>query len=104
MKAQFQSLEQMYSQPNCWRKSTVPLVRFWLGDGSCWGFPFFAVVATRYVPDEQRLLIYFTLGTVIILGPKAHEFFDDFSNHRATELKADGNEIVSVKIDLNMER
>jgi len=28
------------------------------------------------------------------------EFFDDFANHRATGLKADGKEIISVEIDL----
>ena len=34
---------------------------------------------------------------------KALEFFDDFSNHRATAAKADGQKIVSVEIDLNRE-
>jgi hypothetical protein len=45
--------------------------------------------------------IYFGSGTIMILGPKAFEFFDDFSNHRATAIKADGEEILSVEIDLN---
>lgn len=101
MKSQVQSLKQMYFQPNCWEKSSAPLIRFWTGDGSCWGFPFFSVVATRYAPDEQRLLIYFSLGTIVIRGAKALEFLDDLANHRATNLKADGNEILSVEIDLS---
>ena len=103
MKAHVQSLREMYGKPNCWEKSAAPVIRFWIGDGSCWGFPFFAVVAALYIPYQERLLVYFSLGTVIVVGPKALEFFDDFSNHRATELKADGNEIASVEIDLNRE-
>jgi hypothetical protein len=66
-------------------------------------FPFFAVVGTRYVPEQERLFVYFALGTVIIIGAKALEFFNDFSNHRATDVKADGKDIVSVEIDLNRE-
>ena len=104
MKGQVQSLKQMYGRPNCWEKSGEPLVRFWTSDGNCWGFPFFAVVGTRYVPEQERLLIYFALGTVIVFGPKAREFYDDFCNHRATNLKADEKEIVSVEIELNRDR
>jgi hypothetical protein len=101
MKAQVQLLKQMYGKRDCWKKSSAPLVRFWTGDTSCWGFPFFAVMGTEYLPEQERLLIYFGLGTVTILGPKVEEFYDDFCNHRATSLKADGKEIVSVEIDLN---
>jgi len=104
MKAQVQSLKGMYGKPNCWEKSSAPLVRFWAGDTSCWGFPFFGVVGTEYVPEQERLLIYFALGTIIVLGPKVDEFYDDFCNHRATNLKAHGKEIVSVEIDLNRDR
>ena len=53
MKAQAQSLKEMYGKPNCWEKSSAPLVRFWTGDTSCWGFPFFAVAGTEYVPDRS---------------------------------------------------
>ena len=101
MKAQVQTLKEMYGKPSCWEKTTAPLVRFWTGSGECWAFPFFAVAGTRYIPGQERLLIYFALGTVVIIGAKALEFFDDFSNHRATDLKADGQDIVSVEIDLN---
>jgi hypothetical protein len=53
MKAEVQSLKEMYGKPNCWEKSSAPLVRFWTGDTSCWGFPFFAVAGTEYVPDRS---------------------------------------------------
>ena len=38
----------------------------------------------------------FTLGTVLITGPKAGEFCSAFCNHKATLLKADGKDILSV--------
>ena len=101
MKADVQLLSELYGKPSCWEKSSAPLVRFWNDDSNCWSFPFFAVVAAEYSPEQERLLIYFPLGTVTVLGPKVSEFYDDFCNHRATNLKADESEIVSVKIDLN---
>jgi hypothetical protein len=99
MKGHAQSLKQMYGKPNCWEKLTTPLVRFWTGDGDCWG-PLLCGRGNA-MPEQERLLIYFALGTVIVFGPKAHEFYDDFANHRATGLKADAKEILSVEIDLN---
>jgi hypothetical protein len=36
-----QSLKELYRQPDCWEKTSAPIVRFWTGDGSCWGFPYF---------------------------------------------------------------
>lgn len=103
MRAQVQFLKETYGKPNCWEKATAPLVRFWTGDCTCWGFPVFSVIATHYVPDQKRLPIYFATGTIVIRGPKALEFLEDFSNHRASGAKADGEEIVSVEIDLNRE-
>lgn len=100
MKAQVQSLKELYRLPNCWEKTTAPIVRFWIGDGSCWGFPYFSVIATRCEPEAERLLIYFGPGVIVVRGPKVLEFLDDFANHRATGLKADGKEIISVEIDL----
>jgi hypothetical protein len=38
---------------------------------------------------------------VDIVGSKAAVFHEDFTNHRATLLKADGKEILSVKVILN---
>jgi hypothetical protein len=36
--------------------------------------------------------------------PKALEFYDDFANHNATLLEADGKDILSVKLVLNAEK
>jgi hypothetical protein len=98
-----QSLKELYRQPDCWEKTSAPIVRFWTGDGSCWGFPYFSVITTRYEPEAERLLIYFGTGAIVIQGPGMMEFFDDFANQRATGLKSDGKEITSVEIDLPRE-
>jgi hypothetical protein len=43
------------------------------------------------------------LGTIVVTGPKTLEFYEQFSNHRATLLRADGKDILSVKLHLNSE-
>jgi hypothetical protein len=53
---------------------------------------------------RQNLLIDWPLGTIVIAGPKALEFYEQFSNHRATLIKADGKDIVSVRMHLNSEK
>ena len=49
------------------------------------------------------MLIDWPLGTIVIAGPKALEFYEQFSNHRATLIRADGKDILSVKMHLNSE-
>jgi hypothetical protein len=41
------------------------------------------------------------LGTVVVTGPKTLDFDTAFCNHRATSLKADGKDILSVRMILN---
>ncbi|MGA8659635.1 MAG: hypothetical protein WB586_26225 [Chthoniobacterales bacterium] len=99
------TLRELYGKTTrAWEQSTAPIVRFWAENGQCWGFPFFSLVAARYMPSQERLILYWSLGTLGITGPKALEFYDDFANHRATLLKADGKDILSVKLVLNAER
>jgi hypothetical protein len=54
--------------------------------------------------DETRILIDWPVGTIIVTGPKALEFYEQFSNHRATLMRADGKDMLSVKMHLNSER
>ena len=35
------------------------------------------------------------------MGPKTLEFYEQFSDHRATLVKADGKDILSVRMHLN---
>ena len=87
-----------------WEEQQTEIVRFWADSGDCWGFLFHHVSGTYYSAKEQRLLIDWPLGTIVVTGPKALQFYEQFSNHRATLLRADGKEILSVRMHLNSER
>jgi len=87
-----------------WEERQAEIVRFWIDSGDCWGFLFHHVSGTYYSAKEQRLLIDCGLGTIVVTGPKAFEFYEQFSNHRATLIRADGKDILSVKMHLNSER
>ena len=100
------SLKELYGHKrSCspWDEQQAEIVRFWTDSGDCWGFLFHHVSGTYYSAKEQRLLIDCGLGTIVVTGPKALEFYEQFSNHRATLIKADGKDILSVKMHLNSE-
>jgi hypothetical protein len=84
-----------------WEEQQVDVVRFWTDSGDCWGFLFHHLTGTYYSAKYQRLLIDWALGTIVVKGPKALEFYEQFSNHRATLVKADGKDILSVRMHLN---
>jgi hypothetical protein len=101
------ALKELYRKPrrsNAWESEEAELVRFWTDDGDSWGFLFHHLCAIHYSASHERLLITWTLGTLVIAGPKVLEFYDDLCNHRATSLKADGKDILAVTIVLNVER
>jgi len=101
------ALKELYSKPrrsNAWESEQADVVRFWTDDGDSWGFLFHYLTAIQYSAKYDRLLITWTLGTLVIAGPKVHEFYDDFCNHRATSLKSDGKDILAVTMVLNAER
>jgi hypothetical protein len=101
------ALKELYSKPrrsNAWESEEAAVVRFWTDDGDSWGFLFHYLTATHYSARHERLLIAWTLGTLVIVGPKVLEFYDDFCNHRATSLKSDGQDILAVTMVLNAER
>jgi hypothetical protein len=86
-----------------WEDHQAEIVRFWTDSGDCWGFLFHHVSGTHYSAKEQRLLIDCGLGTIVVTGPKAFEFYEQFSSHRATLIRSDGKDILSVKMHLNSE-
>jgi hypothetical protein len=101
------ALKELYSKPrrsNAWESEAAEIVRFWTDDGDSWGFLFHYLTAIHYSVRHKRLLITWTLGTLVIAGPKVLEFYDDFCNHGATSLKSDGKDILSVTMVLNAER
>jgi hypothetical protein len=86
-----------------WEERQAEIVRFWIDSGDCWGFLFHHVSGTYFSAKEQRLLIDWPLGTIVVTGPKTLEFYEQFSNHRATLLRADGKDILSVRMHINSE-
>src|SRR6202022_4633924 len=93
------ALRELYSKPrrsNAWESEEAEVVRFWTDDGDSWGFLFHYLTAIQYNARHERLLINWTLGTLVIAGPKVLEFYDDFCNHRATFLKAEGKDPLGV--------
>jgi hypothetical protein len=101
------ALRELYSKPRrskAWESEQADVIRFWTDEGDSWGFLFHNLTAINYSARHERLLITWTLGTLVIAGPKVLEFYDDFCNHRATSLKSDGKDIVVVAMVLNAER
>jgi|SRR6516162_7259333 len=45
----------------------------------------------------KTVSLHFSLGTVLVRGPKALDFYDGFCANKATLLKADGKDVVDVK-------
>ena len=108
---QLRSLHELYGEKERpWSERTEPIIRFWESDsGECWGLPFFSLSAARFVPHSQpysqRLILYFPVATIWVTGgPKVLEFYEAFAKQRATLLKADGKDILSVKMHVNSER
>ena len=97
------SLKEKHSQKSLtWQEEqSPPIVRFWCDDGACWGIPFHQVTVTHYNPEHQSLLIDWPLGTIVVTGPKAWDFYDRFCSHSAALLKADGKDILAVTMALN---
>ena len=101
------ALNELYSKPrrsDAWELEQAEVVRFWTDDGDSWGFLFHYLTAIHYSARHERLLITWTLGTLVIAGPKVLEFYEDFCNHRATSLQSDGKDILAVTMVLNVER
>jgi hypothetical protein len=100
------SLREQYGPKSAaWTEAQFPpIVRFWCDDGVCWGVPFHQVVATNYNPEVQTLLIYWSLGSILVTGPKAEAFFGRFSEHRVAVLRADGKDIVRLTMSLRQEK
>ena len=86
-----------------WEEHQAEIVRFWTDSGDSWGFLFHHVSGTYFSAKEQRLLMDWPLGTIVVTGPETLEFYEQFSNHRATLLRADRKDILSVKMHLNSE-
>ena len=97
------SLKEQFSRGSeAWQEQSDPIFRFW-AEGDWWSFPFFSLTAGRFFGDKEILCLYWPFGTVAITGPKVLDFYDGFCAQRATPLKCDGKDILSVTMALNSE-
>jgi hypothetical protein len=95
------SLKEQFSRGSeAWKDQSDPIFRFW-AEGDLWGFPFFSLSASRYFGDKETLCLYWSLGMLVITGPKVLDFYAGFCAHRATCLEADGKDITDLKLILN---
>jgi hypothetical protein len=95
------SLKEQFSRSSeAWKEQSDPIFRFW-AEGDWWGFPYFSLSASRYFSEKQTLCLYWPLATVVIAGPKVLDFYAVFCAHRATCLKADGNDIEVLNLILS---
>ena len=92
------SLREEYSRStSAWEVRQDPIFRVWVDDGNaCFGFPFFSLVAAFFLKETSTVSLQFPLGAVIVTGPKVQDFFDLFCQNRATCVRSDGVDIVSV--------
>jgi len=80
-----------------WRPGGRDLVfRVWVED-KCYGLPWAHLLLCTL--EDDAVILQFTLGRVIIRGPKATDFYDDFCQDRTTKVKADGRGIIEVKFE-----
>ena len=92
--------EQFSGGSEAWKEQSDAIFRF-STQGDWWGFPFFSLSASRYFGDRKMLCLYWSIGTVVITGPKVLDFYAGFCAHRATCLLADGKDITELKLLLN---
>jgi hypothetical protein len=101
MRVSVRSLKEQFSGGSeAWKEQSDPIFRFW-AEGDWWGFPFFSLSASRYFGERQTLCLYWPLGTIVITGPKALDFYAGFCAHRLTCLKPDGRDITGLKLIFN---
>ena len=101
------SLKELYGPKQSsfpWEEQLAEIVRFWTDSGDCWGFLFHHVSGILYSARDERLLIDWALGTIVVTGPRTLEFYEQFSNHRATLIRADGTDILSVRMHFELRR
>jgi hypothetical protein len=88
------------SRSSCWKQVHEPFFRF-LADDRWWLVPYHAVVFGQCVVREEKALLQFHIGQVLVSGPKTMAFFEDFAAQRATALHADGLQITDVQLVLH---
>ena len=87
---------------SAWEDKIEPVIRFQLDDEEegIVAFPFFSLLNARLLPKKEAVLLEFQAGNIVLQGPKVREFYEEFCRQRATAVKADGKDILSVTLVL----
>jgi hypothetical protein len=75
-----------------------PLIRFNLDNGNTIGYPAWDFIG-GCLEEQNHLFLHWPLGTISITGEQAPRFFEEFSTGRASNIKADGKNILSVTLE-----
>ena len=90
-------MRELHEQPSkCWTREYKRVIRFWVSETELWAFPFSSLLGCNQ--DEKEVSIGFPLGTIEVTGPMKDRFLEDFCDNYATDLKADGTDIISVRL------
>jgi hypothetical protein len=87
-----------------WEPGSPEIVRFITDEGASYGFLWHVLIFGAYVPEHETLFLQYGTGTIIIAGPKAEEFWEEFAQRKATSVKADGVDILSVTMSLRQRK
>jgi hypothetical protein len=81
-----------------WKFSRDPqwVITFNLDNGNKIGYPLWDLIEGGF--KEGRLVLRWPLGTISITGEEARRFFQEFSEGKAYDIKADGKNILSVTL------
>ena len=97
--------EEYCKQEQAWTQASEPVFRVWIDDSkdappgssmACFGFPYFSLICACLLKDTATLSLQFPLGAVLITGPAVEKFFGEFCANKATCLKSDGKDILSI--------
>jgi hypothetical protein len=100
------SLREQYGRKSeSFEEQSEPIIRFWLdgeGDtpGDCVAFPFFSLLAARLMPAKGAALFEFQMGNIVLQGPGVRALFESFCANKATNIRTDNKDILSVTLVL----
>jgi hypothetical protein len=83
---------------DAWSNGQEPSTFFTLDDGQHMSWVYSHYV--KAICKEDELVIEWPQASIYITGPKVGELHKDFAKGRATHIKADGVDILSVKVIL----
>ena len=82
---------------DAWEHVTEPSTVFCLDNGKQISWPYLHHVSAECACD--KLVIVWSTGRIEITGPKCKELHRDFARNKATMIKADGRDILSVVME-----